>query len=51
MEPESDLHDVTSLYGKALDGFVFILSDNGDLAYISESVAKYLGIPQVHKSS
>lgn len=36
-----------SLYSKALDGFVVILSNEGDLIYISESVSKYLGIQQV----
>ncbi|XP_033733955.1 hypoxia-inducible factor 1-alpha-like isoform X2 [Pecten maximus] len=41
------LEDVDNLYGKALDGFVAIISDNCDMAYVSESVAKYLGIPQI----
>ncbi|XP_062580697.1 hypoxia-inducible factor 1-alpha-like isoform X2 [Saccostrea cucullata] len=36
-----------SLYSKALDGFVAILSNEGDLVYISEGVSKYLGIQQV----
>lgn len=36
-----------TLYSKALDGFIAILSNEGDLVYISESVSKYLGIQQV----
>ncbi|KAL8559658.1 hypothetical protein ACOMHN_008369 [Nucella lapillus] len=35
------------LFPKALDGFVFILSNDGDIVYINETVAKYLGIPQI----
>lgn len=35
------------LYPKALDGFVFILSREGDIVYVNESVAKYLGIQQI----
>ena len=39
---------VDHLFPKALDGFVFILSREGDIVYVSESVAKYLGIQQVN---
>jgi PAS domain-containing protein len=35
------------LFPKALDGFVFILSREGDIVYVNESVNKYLGIQQV----
>lgn len=38
---------VEQLYPKALDGFVFILSKEGDIVYVNESVAKYLGIQQI----
>ncbi|OWF50362.1 hypoxia-inducible factor 1-alpha-like isoform X2 [Mizuhopecten yessoensis] len=47
LESKESLEDVDNLYGKALDGFVVIISDNCDIAYVSESVAKYLGIPQI----
>ncbi|XP_060062666.1 hypoxia-inducible factor 1-alpha-like isoform X2 [Ylistrum balloti] len=46
-DSKESLDDVDNLYGKALDGFVVIISDNSDMAYVSESVAKYLGIPQI----
>ena len=39
---------IDHLFPKALDGFVFILSREGDIVYVSESVAKYLGIQQVN---
>ena len=38
---------VNTLYPKALDGFLIVLSKDGDIIYISESVARYLGLQQV----
>ncbi|XP_025105789.1 endothelial PAS domain-containing protein 1-like isoform X1 [Pomacea canaliculata] len=38
---------IDHLYPKSLEGFVFILSREGDIIYISESVSKYLGIQQI----
>lgn len=35
------------LYQKALEGFAFILSCDGDIVYLSESVSKYLGLQQI----
>ncbi|XP_059143272.1 hypoxia-inducible factor 1-alpha-like isoform X2 [Physella acuta] len=35
------------LYQKALEGFAFILSQEGDIVYLSESVTKYLGLQQI----
>ncbi|KAL8598273.1 hypothetical protein ACOMHN_035223 [Nucella lapillus] len=39
--------ELDQLYSKALEGFVFILSREGDIIYISETVVKYLGIQQI----
>ncbi|KAK3093787.1 hypothetical protein FSP39_020222 [Pinctada imbricata] len=36
-----------SLYSKALEGFLLLLSEDGDIIYVSDNVAKYLGIVQV----
>ena len=48
MKDEWDLkQNVDHLFPKSLDGFVFILSREGDIVYINESVSKYLGIQQV----
>lgn len=38
---------VNTLYPKALDGFLLVLSKDGDIIYISETVAKYLGLQQI----
>lgn len=38
---------VAQLYAKALDGFVIILSCDGEIVDVSEHVGKYLGIQQV----
>uniref|UniRef100_A0A0B6YT30 Hypoxia-inducible factor 1-alpha n=1 Tax=Arion vulgaris TaxID=1028688 RepID=A0A0B6YT30_9EUPU len=35
------------LYQKALEGFAFILAQEGDIVYLSESVARYLGLQQI----
>lgn len=32
---------------QALDGFLFIVSEDGDVTYVSENVAEFLGIQQV----
>lgn len=43
-----DTDDKTDpLWMKALEGFVMLLSKDVDIIYVSESVAKYLGISQV----
>nr|WNN25270.1 hypoxia-inducible factor 1 [Ptychodera bahamensis] len=36
-----------SYYLKALEGFVMVLTQEGDMAYLSENVSKYLGLTQV----
>lgn len=37
-------------YLKALDGFVMVLTDDGDMIYISDNVNKYMGLTQVKYS-
>lgn len=34
-------------YMKALDGFVLVLSQQGDIVYCSENIAEHLGVSQV----
>lgn len=40
-----------SSYLKALDGFLMVLSADGDIVYLSENVSKCLGLPQVSSNS
>lgn len=35
---------------KALDGFLMVLSADGDMVYLSENVTKCLGLPQVSRA-
>nr|WNN25269.1 hypoxia-inducible factor 1 [Prochaetoderma californicum] len=39
--------DIEQLYPKALEGFCVIISQDGDIIYLSDTVAKYLGIQQI----
>ncbi len=34
-------------YPEALDGFILVVDMEGDMVYLSESVARYLGLTQV----
>lgn len=38
-------------YLKALDGFVMVLSEDGDMIYMSENVNKCMGLTQVWNNS
>lgn len=38
---------LNSSYLKALDGFLMVLSEDGDMIYISENINKCLGLAQV----
>lgn len=35
------------LYSKALEGFLLVLSKEGDIVFLSDNVSKYLGLTQV----
>ncbi|XP_030628205.1 hypoxia inducible factor 1 subunit alpha a [Chanos chanos] len=37
---------LNSFYPKALDGFFMVLSEDGDMVYVSENISKCLGLPQ-----
>ncbi|KAK7904370.1 hypothetical protein WMY93_016977 [Mugilogobius chulae] len=47
MDEESDLEvQLSSSYLKALEGFLMVLSEDGDMIYLSENVNKCLGLAQ-----
>lgn len=39
-----------SVFMKSLEGFLLVLSNDGDFIYLSENVSEYLGITQVKLS-
>ncbi|XP_011306728.1 hypoxia-inducible factor 1-alpha-like [Fopius arisanus] len=39
--------EMDTMCQEALDGFMLVLSNNGDMVYLSENVSDYLGIPQM----
>ena len=39
--------EMSYLYPKALDGFLMIVDNVGDMIFVSENVSKYLGVTQV----
>lgn len=45
-ETELDLQ-LNSSYLKALEGFLMVLSEDGDMIYLSENINKCLGLAQV----
>lgn len=45
-ETELDIQ-LNSSYLKALEGFLMVLSEDGDMIYLSENVNKCLGLAQV----
>lgn len=47
-EEETELDvQLNSSYLKALEGFLMVLSEDGDMIYLSENVNKCLGLAQV----
>ncbi len=47
-EEETDLDfQLNSSYLKALEGFLMVLSQDGDMIYLSENINKCLGLAQV----
>lgn len=49
VEDPKGMEEVSSelSYMKALDGFVLVLSQHGDIVYCSENIAEHLGVSQV----
>lgn len=50
--PEGDLDtdsekQIDSLYLKALEGFVTVITQDGDMIFISENINKHMGLTQV----
>lgn len=39
------------MYLKILEGFVMVISTEGDMIFLSENVSKYMGLTQVHTNT
>ena len=48
-EAEEDCMD--GFYPRALAGFITVLTEEGDMVYVSDSVSKHIGIAQVLPAS
>lgn len=46
-ENKEPFADDENMLIQALDGFLFIVSEDGDVTYVSENVSDFLGIQQV----
>lgn len=49
MEETETVAKMNSLFPDALNGFMLVLSSNGDMVYLSENVSDYLGVSQVNQ--
>lgn len=45
---DADASEETNMYLRILEGFLMVLSTEGDMIYLSENVSKYMGLTQVH---
>jgi hypothetical protein len=43
-EPEKQMD---SLYLKSLEGFVTVVTSDGDIAFLSDNISKFMGLTQV----
>lgn len=45
------MEPLDACYLKALEGFVMVLTAEGDMAYLSENISKHLGLSQVRRAA
>lgn len=45
-EIETD-QQLDNLYLKALEGFITVITQDGDMIFLSENISKYMGLTQV----
>lgn len=38
-----------TFYPQALAGFIMVVTEEGDMIYLTENVSKHIGITQVHR--
>lgn len=47
-EEEKDEDPMDAFYPQALAGFIMVMTEEGDMIYLTENVNKHIGITQVH---
>lgn len=47
-EKEKDEDPMDAFYPQALAGFIMVMTEEGDMIYLTENVNKHIGITQVH---
>ena len=45
---EVEASEESDMYLRILEGFLMVLSTEGDMIYLSDNVSKYMGLSQVH---
>ena len=45
VEPDQQMDN---LYLKALEGFIMVITQDGDMIFLSENISKYMGLTQVN---
>lgn len=51
-EPEAEAdQQMDNLYLKALEGFIAVVTQDGDMIFLSENISKFMGLTQVTPSS
>lgn len=43
-----DNGQMDSLYLKSLEGFITVVTSDGDMVFLSENINKFMGLTQVH---
>lgn len=47
-EEELKILEETNMYLRILEGFLMVVSTEGDIIFLSDNVSKYMGLTQVH---
>lgn len=49
-EEEEDEDPMDAFYPQALAGFIMMLTEDGDMSYLTENVSRHIGITQVQRN-
>lgn len=49
-EEEEEEDPMDAFYPEALAGFIMVMTEEGDMIYLTENVSRHIGITQVHSN-